>query len=228
MADPNNTDGAPPREVHVEPKKTNWLAWILLGLGLLALLLALSRCNRGETTVVDNNTTAMTNDTTTNDTATNGIAPVTAPLPIEKVKLPNGQTVDLEPNTLNYELQRFLGSSDATPRTFTFDKLNFDSGKAGLRADDQNVVNGLGQILSAYPKAMVTLVGYTDTQGAGATNVKLGEERAMAVAKALEAKGIAAGRIKTQSGGESKPVATNANDTGRFDNRRTELTVTAK
>ncbi len=46
MADPRNTHGAPPREVHIEKKKTNWLAWILLGLGILAALFALSRCSR--------------------------------------------------------------------------------------------------------------------------------------------------------------------------------------
>ena len=43
MADPHKTDGAPPRSIHIEKKKVNWLAWIALIAGILALLLALSR-----------------------------------------------------------------------------------------------------------------------------------------------------------------------------------------
>ena len=35
-------------------------------------------------------------------------AAATPPVAVEKVALPDGQTVDLAPNTLNYELQRFL------------------------------------------------------------------------------------------------------------------------
>lgn len=222
MAEPERkTDGAPPREIHIEPKKTNWLAWALLGLGLLALLLALSRCNRREETVVTN---------TTNTTETNVVdaVPATVPVPVEKVKLPGGESLDLAPATLNYELQRFLASSDAAPRTFTFDKLNFETAKADIRADDQGTLAALTQILKAYPKANVKLVGYADARGAADTNAKLGMQRAQAVAKALTDAGIAATRVSAVSGGETNPVATNATATGQFDNRRTELTVTAK
>ncbi|MET0373427.1 MAG: hypothetical protein ABW128_04115 [Rhizorhabdus sp.] len=52
MADPNDTRGAPPREVHIEKKRVNWLAWIAVAAGILALLLALSRCGRDETAMV--------------------------------------------------------------------------------------------------------------------------------------------------------------------------------
>ena len=41
MADPHNKDGAPPRSIHIEKKKVNWLAWIALAAGILALLFAL-------------------------------------------------------------------------------------------------------------------------------------------------------------------------------------------
>ena len=34
MVDPKDTRGAPPREIHIEKKKTNWLAWIALILGI--------------------------------------------------------------------------------------------------------------------------------------------------------------------------------------------------
>ncbi|UAK25628.1 OmpA family protein [Sphingomonas nostoxanthinifaciens] len=213
MADPKNTPGAPPREVRIEKKKTNWLAWILLALGILAALLALSRCNRHEKVAAA-------------PTPANG--PAVPPVGVKHVTLPGGKVVDLQPATLNYDLQSFLASNAAAPRTFTFDKLNFDTDQPVIRADDQPTLSALGQILAAYPKANVRLVGYADARGSAAANAKLGSDRAAAVAKALSDAGIDGKRITTASGGDSNPVASNATAGGQFENRRTELVVTSK
>jgi outer membrane protein OmpA-like peptidoglycan-associated protein len=212
MADPNGTSGAPPRHVHIEKKKINWLAWLLLALGILALLFALSRCAR-------------------RDAVAPAAAPVAATAPavgIQRVTLPDGKAVDLQPATLNYELQGYLASSAPTPRTFTFDKLNFDTASSQIRADDQPTLTALSQILAAYPKATIRLVGYADARGSGAANDKLGADRAQSVAKALTDSGIAANRVTTASGGDSNPVGSNATPGGQFENRRTELVVTSK
>lgn len=214
MADPNDTRGAPPREIHIEKKPVNWLAWIALILGILAALLALSRCNRHDDVAV---APAPTSTATT-----------TPPVGIKHVALPGGKTVDLQPQTLNYDLQAFLASNAAAPRTFTFDKLNFNTASSQIRADDQPTLSALAQILSAYPKATVRLVGYADARGSDAANVKLGADRAALVGKALVDAGIAPGRISTASGGDSNPVASNQTASGQAQNRRTELVVTAK
>ncbi|WP_174298024.1 OmpA family protein, partial [Sphingomonas bacterium] len=171
MADPNDTRGASPREIHIEKKKTNWLAWIALVLGILAALLALSRCNRHDDAVVA--------------PAPAGTATTTPPVAIKHVALPGGRTVDLQPQTLNYDLQAFLAGDAAAPRTFTFDKLNFDTASAQIRADDKPTLSALAQILAAYPKAAVRLVGYADARGSDAANAKLGADRAAAVGAAL-------------------------------------------
>ncbi|WP_419828176.1 OmpA family protein [Sphingomonas sp.] len=213
MADPNDTRGAPPREVHIEKKKTNWLAWILLALGILAALLALSRCHRQETAAVAPAPTGT---------------PATPPVGVEHVTLPGGKTVDLQPHTLNYDLQGFLASSAPAPRTFTFDNLNFDTAASTIRADDRPTLAALTQILAAYPTAAVRLVGYADARGSDPANMKLGADRAAAVAKALIDGGVNAKRIATASGGDSNPVASNATAGGQFENRRTELVVTSK
>ena len=213
MVDPNNTRGAPPREVHIEKKKTNWLAWLLLGLGILVALLALARCNQHGDAAVAPAPTAT---------------PATPPVAIQHIALPGGKTVDLQPATLNYDLQAFLASSAAAPRTFTFDKLNFDTASSTIRADDQSTLSALSQILAAYPKAVVRLVGYADARGSDAVNTKLGADRAASVAKALTTAGIDAKRVSTASGGDANPVASNATAGGQFQNRRTELVVTSK
>ena len=214
MADPNDTRGAPPREIHIEKKPVNWLAWIALILGILAALLALSRCNRHDDVAVAPVPTST--------------AVTTPPVGIKHIALPGGRTVDLQPQTLNYDLQAFLASDAAAPRTFTFDKLNFDTASTQIRADDRPTLAALAQILAAYPKATVRLVGYADARGSDAANVKLGADRAALVGKELVDAGIAPGRISTASGGDSNPVASNQTAIGQAQNRRTELVVTAK
>lgn len=212
MADPKNTRGEPPREVHIEKKRTNWLAWLLLALGIIALLFALSRLHTRRDAAV---TTAAATQ-------------ATPALPVERVVLPGGTAVSLAPATLNYDLQRYLASGDAAPRTFTFDKLNFDTASATIRADDAPTLTALGQILQAYPKAKVTLVGYADARGSGPANAALGEQRARAVAQSLASAGIDVARLSVASGGATNPVATNDTASGQAENRRTELTVTDK
>ena len=213
MTDSKNTQGAPPREIHIEKKKPNWLLWLLLGLALLAALFALSRCNRATPVAVAPMPTA---------------SPATPPVAVEHITLPNGKIVDLQPATLNYELQAYLASTAATPRTFTFDRLNFDTASSQIRADDRPTLSALSQVLAAYPKAKVRLVGYADTRGNEAANAKLGADRAAAVARSLTDGGIEASRISTASGSDSNPVASNATAGGQFQNRRTELVVTDK
>ncbi len=193
----------------------SYLPWVLIGLALLAALLLIRTC-------------AARRDAVAPTTAVAPASDGTAPLPVQTVTLPNGQAVDLAPNSLNYTLQQYLASNEATPRTFTFDKLNFDTSSAAIRPADAPNVDALAQILIAYPQARARIVGYTDARGAPGANAGLGEQRADALVAALVAKGVPADRLTAVSGGESNPADTNATGEGRFENRRTELVVTAK
>ena len=194
-----------------------WLPWLLAALGALLLLLLFRSCFHHEATVA-----------TTTTTTASSTAPATPPVGVKTVTLPGGQAVALTPQTLNYDLQAFLASPEAAPRTFTFDRLNFATDSAALPADGQDTVGALAQILSAYPNAKVQLNGYADATGSDPHNVQLGARRADAVAATLKAQGVAAGRISTATGGSSHPVGTNADSQGRAENRRTELVVLAK
>ena len=212
MAEPNepHTDGAP-SHIHIEKgtKGFNWLPWLLLALGLLALLFALSRCNRQEAVApvpVDNTTAA----------ADTGVVATT----------PNAPRADALAGTAG--LGTFLAGTEAAPRTFVFEKLNFDTAKSEVRAADAAEIDQVAGVLKQYGTARIRIAGYADSRGSEPANMALGKARADAIKAALTAKGIDAGRIETVSGGETDPVDTNATAGGRFENRRTELVVTAR
>ena len=203
MADMKNNDGAPPLHIHIEKKKINWLAWLLLLLGLLALLLALFLHRHRDTAVA----TAAPAGNVVAATPTAGSSTVLA-------------------NTS--ALGSYLAGKDAAPRTFTFEKLNFDTNKSDIRAADQDEIGTIAATLKQYSTTHVRIAGYADARGDDAANVALGKARAGSVKAALVAKGIDAGRIDTASGGAGDPVATNATAAGQFENRRTELVVTSR
>lgn len=209
MADPQHrrTDGAPPNHIHIETKKTNWLAWIALIAGILALLFALSRCDRndGEATLAE-----------TRGTSNCEVVAATPGAP---------QSTVLASTT---ELGNYLAGNEAAPRRFAFDTLNFDTAESDIRPADRGAVNDVATVLNRFPTARVRIAGYADARGASTANLALGKARADSVKAALVARGIDADRIQTASGGERDPVDTNATAPGRQENRRTEIAVVSR
>ncbi len=122
--------------------------------------------------------------------------------------------------------EAYLAGNEAGPRTFAFERLNFDTSSAAIRDADRTEITQLNTLLQRYPMVAVEIVGFTDARGGGAANAALGQQRADAVKAALVASGAAEARIRTRSGGESQPTATNATAGGQFENRRTEVVIT--
>uniref|UniRef100_UPI0020C703E9 OmpA family protein n=1 Tax=Sphingomonas bacterium TaxID=1895847 RepID=UPI0020C703E9 len=122
-------------------------------------------------------------------------------------------------------LNTYLGGTDAAPRSFTFEKLKFDTAKSDIRPADAGEIDTIATTLKQYGTAKVRIAGYADARGSDAANAALGKSRADAVKAALVAKGIDGGRIETVSGGAADPVDTNATASGQAENRRTELVV---
>lgn len=107
------------------------------------------------------------------------------------------------------------------------DQGMFPLGSATLTADGQRQVRKLASAFASKPgeadTTAILVVGHTDATGSAATNQKLSEQRARAVASILAEQGISADRMYFQGAGASRPVADNTDATERAKNRRVEI-----
>jgi outer membrane protein OmpA-like peptidoglycan-associated protein len=111
---------------------------------------------------------------------------------------------------------------EATGRARLYGIL-FDTDKATIRPESLPTLDEVVALLAAEPEWRIVVEGHTDSTGAAAHNQTLSEQRAAAVKAYLVAKGVAEARLTTAGFGASKPVADNATELGRAQNRRVEL-----
>lgn len=112
-----------------------------------------------------------------------------------------------------------------TPITVTLKQVYFAFNKASLLPQSFEELDRLAGLMADRKTMEVEIAGHTDNQGDATYNKWLSEWRAKAVAKYLEGKGIAMGRVKVLYFGGEKPVDTNETKAGRANNRRVEFTV---
>jgi len=102
--------------------------------------------------------------------------------------------------------------------------LYFDHNKSTLAKASQPALEEITKLLKARPTLKVYVVGHTDSTGTYAYNVKLSEDRAHAIVKALvQDYGIARARLEPHGVGPLTPVFSNGSEPGRKKNRRVEL-----
>lgn len=99
----------------------------------------------------------------------------------------------------------------------------FDLDSATIRPESKPVLDDVLGVLKGEPGWKVTIEGHTDSTGGDSHNLELSQKRADSVKAYLVAGGIEAARLRTQGFGEGKPVADNATELGRAQNRRVEL-----
>ncbi len=102
--------------------------------------------------------------------------------------------------------------------------IHFDTGKADIKSDSEPALQEIAKLLKANPKMKIYVVGHTDNVGGFDANLKLSKDRADAVVKALTSKyGVNAAQLTAWGDGPTAPVASNATEEGRAQNRRVEL-----
>lgn len=109
--------------------------------------------------------------------------------------------------------------------TIVLHNIFFESKQYALQPTSMIELDKLVLLLKENPGLKTEISGHTDNVGADKDNLLLSENRAKAVVKYLEEKGIAPTRLQAKGYGETKPVADNETEEGKAQNRRTEFKV---
>ena len=104
----------------------------------------------------------------------------------------------------------------------------FDTGKYSLKPGAREKLAKVAGILLAYPGLDIQVGGYTDNVGGDDMNQTLSENRAGSVRDYLVQEGVATNSVSSRGYGNSLPVASNDNSSGRQQNRRVELLVSGE
>ncbi|MEJ2363279.1 MAG: OmpA family protein, partial [Deltaproteobacteria bacterium] len=99
----------------------------------------------------------------------------------------------------------------------------FDSNSSYLKKEADPLLDEVVSILKKNPQIKVEIQGYADNTGTAHYNQWLSERRAKRVMDYLVSKGINPERLQAKGYGSSRPVASNATEEGRAQNRRVEL-----
>ena len=106
-------------------------------------------------------------------------------------------------------------------------KVLFGSDVESLNPQSTEIVERIGKALLSVGIERVRVDGHTDASGKEAYNQQLSLRRAKSVANVLETVGMKQENIQLQGLGSSEPVASNDTATGRTENRRVAIVVSA-
>lgn len=101
--------------------------------------------------------------------------------------------------------------------------VSFATNSAAIEPRLRPILDQFAQGLGQQPGMEVNIVGYTDSTGNDAINNPLSLARANSVRDYLSARGVPARTIRTEGRGSHEPIASNATEAGRAQNRRVEI-----
>ena len=152
----------------------------------------------------------------------------TSKIKLRAVKL--GGVMDADTTSL-FDGQQFESIVDGEQKkiTITQDRVTiyFPDGKDDRRLDQSDVEDAIKRFVESQKASgrKVHIEGHTDSRSSSAYNLRLGQNRANKVKELLMEKGVPAEAITTVSKGESEPVASNATEEGKAENRRAVVTL---
>jgi len=103
--------------------------------------------------------------------------------------------------------------------------ITFDTNRAEVKAEFKPILDQLANSINQYPDTVIRVEGHTDSVGSAAYNQTLSENRANSVRSYLVQRGVAASRIEAVGFGLTRPIADNATEAGRAQNRRVEILI---
>jgi outer membrane protein OmpA-like peptidoglycan-associated protein len=107
----------------------------------------------------------------------------------------------------------------------TIGDVLFATGKSDLNASAQRSMDKLAEFLQKNQNRNLLVEGHTDSIGSDEYNQRLSEQRAASVKSALVTRGAASERMVTIGYGKKYPLASNAAEAGKQQNRRVEAII---
>jgi len=105
--------------------------------------------------------------------------------------------------------------------------INFQTGSAQIPDYSVVFLNRAAEVIKMAPTGMIIEVaGHTDNTGDSAANLALSQQRADAVRAYLLQQGVLAAQLTAKGYGDTRPIASNDTEEGKFRNRRIEFSAT--
>ena len=103
--------------------------------------------------------------------------------------------------------------------------INFGQNSAEILEESFSELDRLVAMLIEYPKMEIQLEGHTDFRGSQSANLRLSEERVIAVKKYLTDHDIESPRLQTKAFGGTLPVRRENTEEAKLMNRRVEARI---
>jgi OmpA-OmpF porin, OOP family len=127
------------------------------------------------------------------------------------------------------DIKVVLSKDQPTPliigQSLIIENIFFENGKAELLPNSFASLDNLFITLKKSNFKNIEIQGHTDNTGTESQNLKLSEERAIAVYNYLVAHGISKGKLNYKGFGHSQPLAPNTSIENKQKNRRVEIKI---
>lgn len=104
--------------------------------------------------------------------------------------------------------------------------ITFATNSADISSSFYPSLSNLANSIRQYNQSNIEVLGYTDNTGSYQNNVSLSQRRAQSVVNYLISQGVDPSRASARGLGPENPIASNATESGRAQNRRVEIKLT--
>lgn len=130
---------------------------------------------------------------------------------------------ELMKQDVKVDASQLAGSIRSTGRASVYG-IYFDSGKSEVKPESTPALTEIAKMLKSDAALRLYVVGHTDNTGTFDNNIRLSNDRALAVIKELTARySIEPSRLKAFGAGPTSPLQSNQTEQGKAKNRRVEL-----
>lgn len=193
-------------EVQPNARISSWWSWLLLVIGLIVVTVFFAKsCGGYENDhVVTTRNSEASQDSGWNAISFNGLSQAYEEITDSAISVRGGE---------GYAVYS-VG-----------EEVLFDSDKSAIRPEAEADLQQLaGSLHKRFHEGEIRIYGHTDAEGSAGYNRELAEQRAAAVKNWLVSNAkMSEGSISLHPVGESSPVASNATEAGRQQNRRVDI-----